>query len=93
MTNRVKEFDRHHLLYKDFKYAKSGEICNNLLILFKKNIENKFEDAKKLYGEWEKEFFAKNLFDAKIDDMDNSIFKIYKRFVHSKSLIKLWKLP
>ena len=92
MTAQVKEFDRHHVLFKDFRYKKSADICQNLLIGFKKGMKEKSEEAKLIYCRWEKEFFAKNLIEPKIEDMDGEMYKIYKQYLHSKTLIKSWAL-
>ena len=92
MTIQVKEFDRHHILFKDFRYKKSADICNKLLIDFKKDLKEKCEEAKNTYCQWEKEFFAKHVVEPKIEDMDGSMYKIYKQYLHSKTLMKSWKL-
>lgn len=92
MTDQVRQFDHHHTLFKDYKYQQSAEICNNLIRSFKNTVVERFNVAKIEFCSWEKEFFVKNLREAVAEDISENILKVYKQYIHGKSLLKIWKL-
>ena len=92
MTKSVKDFDHHHCLFKDFRYANSAEICNRLQNTFKCDIKAKLRETIDILSEWEKHFFSQHGYEARITDMDATILKYYNCKTHAKSLIKSWKL-
>ena len=92
MKNKIKGYDRHHILYKDFCFAQSSEICRVLIDGFKKEIKEKLNFAAKIVNEWEKKYFSDHLVEPRIKDMDEETLKFFRCKTHAKSLIKSWNL-
>ena len=88
----IKEFDKHHELFKNFKYQQSAAICENLIKQFQKQVKEKYIHFKTICENWDTDFFSKNFVEPTHKDMNNEIYKSFKAFQHAKSLIKKWKL-
>ena len=91
MTQQVRDFDEHHLQYKQYKYDRSGHICHNIKSSLSPKIKDACTISTEAYNTWEQAFFLKHMREPTADDMEENIRKIYKQMVHAKSLIKQWK--
>ena len=53
MIDTVKQFDKHHTLYKNHHYKSSADICSNLVISFKEKLPNAYKATKAKFEVWE----------------------------------------
>ena len=92
MIDTVKQFDKHHTLYKNHHYKSSADICSNMVSSFKDKLPNAYKAAKLQFEIWEKNFFKKYLKEPPTKDMDHEATRMFKSLQHSKSLMKQWGL-
>ena len=106
MIDTVKQFDKHHTLYKNHHYKSSADIRSNLVISFKEKLPNAYKATKAKFEVWEivqwpsgnfkghlkKNFFKKYLKEPSTKDMDFEVTRMFKSIQHSKSLMKQWGL-
>ena len=88
----IKEFDKHHELFKSFKYQQSGASCDNLIKQYQDQVKQKYIHYKTICENWDVDFFSKNFIEPNHKDMDNDIYQSFKALQHAKSLMKKWKL-
>ncbi|XP_066918035.1 uncharacterized protein [Clytia hemisphaerica] len=91
VTDEVKNFDKHHILFKDYRYEKDGEICRNIISNLASRLQSAYEDAKKSFSSWQEAFVMKHLQEPFANDMDEETLKIYNIMVNAKSLLKHFK--
>ena len=94
MSQPVREYDKHHVLFKNFKYEKSLAICSNIIKRFTPDIVSVCEETSVLVKQWEKDFFIAHGKSATTEDLqaDFEAHTMYKKWQHSKSLMKLWNI-
>ena len=91
-TDQVRDFDQHHVSFKNFRYQTSADICSNILSNLKPKVKAIFNDAKRDYKNWEKIFFEKNGEEPGVKDLDGEIRVVFKKMTHARVLIKQWSL-
>ena len=88
----VRSFDKHHLIFKEYKYEASRLLCQNLKLTLSKTIKEENKTATNAIRSWEKDFFKFYFKEPSINDMSNEILIIYKKMIHSKSIMRAWNL-
>ena len=88
----VKTFDKHHLLYRDYRYESSKAICQNILKKLIPELKSIVNHSKKTIQKWEKEFFEQNLRESLSSDLNETIKNAYRTYKHAKSLLKHWSI-
>ena len=88
MTDKVTQFDKHHVMAKDFKNEKSEAICRNLIIHFSEKLLEVKLDLKEQFREWETSYFIQNNREPYPNDLGPEQLKIRKRFQLAEKLIK-----
>ena len=92
MSEMVLEFDKNHILYKNFQYDSSKVICQNIQSTFRPQLKEIARTAKNAVKEWEKDYFEKHLYEPTCDDMNDNIKSTMIRYKHAQSLIKHWRV-
>jgi len=59
MNDQIKEFDEQHILFKNFRYTKSAEICKNIQNNLKNKVKHKYNMAQEILEKWEIFFYNK----------------------------------
>ena len=90
MTENIRQFDKHHQLYKEYSYESSLAICQNLVSVFKVSVMEEYENSKRFVETWEKDFFQSFAYEPSLKDMDEEVKTARTKFMHAKSLLKLW---
>lgn len=92
MTEQVRDYDKHHVLFKSYKYETSGEICKKTKDMLKEELVSIYQSSREEFDQWERQFFQKNCTEPHPNDMDDHIAKTHKKLINAKSIAKLWKI-
>ena len=90
----LREFDTHHVLFKNFKYEQSRVMCQRRLLELQRKVKEEYEMAKIFVGNWEKNYFEKyGITSGKNQlDEDDDYSHNYIKYINGKKLMQLWKI-
>ena len=92
LRDDILQFDKHHCLYKRFRYENSKQICNNLQSQLSLEVKQTYLRLKSEIYEWENSFFAMNSTEATADDLDDEMKNKFFIFSNTKKLMRHWSI-
>lgn len=90
LTDEVKTFDKHHTLFKDFRYTTSANICAKIKSSFRQRIIETTAELESKINNWEREFFTQNEREPLGTDISGEVKEMYRRFSNAKKLMRTW---
>ncbi|XP_057301719.1 uncharacterized protein LOC130636117 [Hydractinia symbiolongicarpus] len=91
-SDKLKDFDRHHMSYKLTKSEHSRKKCRAFIIHFREKVMAVQHEAEKATKDWEKDFIAKNFKMPNTEELkSNKIYmEKYKLNYHAKKILEQW---
>ena len=91
VTDEVKNFDKHHLLFKNWRYERDAEICKNLIQNFAPRLVAVHRDAEERYLTWQNAFVENHMQEPYKEDMNEDVAKNYSVMVNAQALLVHFK--
>lgn len=90
----LEEFDKHHIIFKNYKYESSRKICSKILPTLQKKVKEKLSYYENAVTSWEKEFFSKNEKLPSLTDIEKDAghYHNYKQLLRCQKIVKFWNL-
>ena len=94
ISDQLREFDKQHVLYKDFKYESSRKRCQNILPKLQENVTKEYMNAKIFVDDWQKSYFVTHGIEPGKDQLEENeqYHQNFTKLVNGKKLLKMWNL-
>lgn len=92
--DNLKQFDKHHIIYKYFRYESSRKIWSTLLPALQQKVKHTYLKLKDEVQSWGKMFFFTHNKQPDVNDYKNEphIYECFKKVNYGKKLLQIWKL-
>ena len=70
ISDQLREFDKQHVLYKDFKYESSRKRCQNVLPKLQEDVTKEYMNAKIFVDDWQKSYFVTHVIEPGKDQLE-----------------------
>ena len=93
VSAELREFDKNHISFKNFKYETSRKFCQNLLPQLQERVIKQYKVATSFMDEWQKDYYVEHGVEPGSEQLENNeeCFKMYMQVVHGRKLLQMWK--
>ena len=92
ISTELREYDKHHQMFKNYKYESSRLKCKHLLPHLQDKVTKEYQIAKTYINEWQKNFYLQKERTPRQEDIESEeeCFRMYTKNTNGKALLKAW---